>query len=85
MGATSDAGNMETGLVVGVLALQGAFEEHIQLFNKVNVKAVQVRLPEELAAVDALVLPGGESTAISLLARRWGLVSFLFASEKHTK
>jgi len=63
------------GVVVGVLALQGAFAEHIYLFGKIGVRAVEVRLPEHLDQVDALVLPGGESTTIILLAERWGLVS----------
>ncbi|GBG33834.1 Pyridoxal 5'-phosphate synthase subunit SNO1 [Hondaea fermentalgiana] len=60
-------------VVVGVLALQGAFKQHVQLFEKIGVKATEIRTPEELAEVDALVLPGGESTAIALVARRTGL------------
>jgi 5'-phosphate synthase pdxT subunit len=60
--------------VVGVLALQGAFAEHVALFARVGVRAVEVRTVEELAAVHALVLPGGESTTVALLARRWGLL-----------
>ena len=52
---------------VGVLALQGAFGLHEQVLNRIGVAAVQVRTPEELAEVDRLVIPGGESTAISKL------------------
>ncbi len=52
---------------VGVLALQGAFGLHEQVLNRLGVAAVQVRTPEELAEVDRLVIPGGESTTISKL------------------
>jgi len=71
---------------VGVLALQGAFSEHIQLLRQAaeHLKRgqmqgfrwsfVEVRTPVELASCDALVVPGGESTAISLVAARSGLL-----------
>lgn len=61
---------------IGVLALQGAFIEHVKMLREIeNVEAFEVRTPEELAAgLDGLILPGGESTAIGLLAERWGLV-----------
>ena len=52
---------------IGVLALQGAFREHREVFEALGETCVEVRTPEELAAVDALVLPGGESTAITRL------------------
>ena len=58
---------------VGVLALQGAFGLHEQVLNRIGVAAVQVRTPEELAEVDRLVIPGGESTAISKLLDANGL------------
>jgi len=54
---------------VGVLALQGDFREHLFALEECGVNASVVRRPSELAAVDALVLPGGESTAIAKLAR----------------
>jgi pyridoxal 5'-phosphate synthase pdxT subunit len=54
---------------VGVLALQGDFREHLFALEECGVNASIVRRPSELAAVDALVLPGGESTAIAKLAR----------------
>ena len=71
-----------TTLVVGVLALQGAFAEHMAMLERlsgtldkgVTVTAVAIRLPEQLENVDALVLPGGESTTIGKVAVRWGLV-----------
>jgi 5'-phosphate synthase pdxT subunit len=50
-----------------VLALQGAFREHREVLEALGATCVEVRTPEELAAVDALVLPGGESTAITRL------------------
>jgi pyridoxal 5'-phosphate synthase pdxT subunit len=52
---------------VGVLALQGAFREHREVLDALGVDSVEVRVPEELAALDALILPGGESTTMSKL------------------
>lgn len=52
---------------VGVLALQGAFAEHVHAFERLGVEVVEVRLPEQLWELDALVIPGGESTTMSLL------------------
>ena len=59
---------------IGVLALQGAFIEHIQILQSLEVEAVEVRLPEQLADLDGLIIPGGESTTIGKLARRFGLM-----------
>jgi pyridoxal 5'-phosphate synthase pdxT subunit len=54
---------------VGVLALQGAFEEHMGMLRKIpNVEAVEIRRPDELLNVDGLVIPGGESTAMRIIA-----------------
>jgi len=58
---------------VGVLALQGDFREHLFALEECGVQATIVRRPSELTAVDALVLPGGESTAIANLAGSFGL------------
>jgi 5'-phosphate synthase pdxT subunit len=58
----------------GVLALQGDFREHSKVLSEVGVTPVEVRTPAELDGVDALVIPGGESTTISKLARAHGLV-----------
>lgn len=58
---------------IGVLALQGAFAEHIHILEKIGVKAVEVRLPNEMADIDGLIIPGGESTTIGKLAVRFGL------------
>jgi pyridoxal 5'-phosphate synthase pdxT subunit len=58
----------------GVLALQGDFREHGRMFAQAGATPVEVRTPEELDQVDCLAIPGGESTTISKLARRYGLV-----------
>lgn len=59
---------------IGVLALQGDVREHLAALTSAGADAITVRRPEELAAVDALVLPGGESTTIVKLARSFGLL-----------
>ncbi|MBX2998422.1 MAG: pyridoxal 5'-phosphate synthase glutaminase subunit PdxT [Caldilineaceae bacterium] len=59
---------------MGVLAVQGAFREHIQILEGLGVRAVEVRKPEQLAELDGLIIPGGESTSMALIAERWGLV-----------
>jgi len=59
---------------VGVLGLQGDFQEHIAMFRTLGVEAVDVRRPGQLADIDALVIPGGESTTIGKLAERYGLL-----------
>ena len=58
---------------VGVLALQGAFREHREVLDALGVEAVEVRTPASLGALDALVLPGGESTTMSRLLDTAGL------------
>jgi pyridoxal 5'-phosphate synthase pdxT subunit len=62
---------------IGVLALQGAFIEHIHMLTGMGVQAIDVRLPEELDGLDGLILPGGESTTIGKLAVSYGLVGAL--------
>lgn len=59
---------------IGVLALQGDFREHIQAVKTAGHAGLSVRRPEELAEVDALILPGGESTTIALLAQTFSLL-----------
>lgn len=58
---------------IGVLAVQGAFAEHLTTLDAIGVEGVEVRLPDDLARVAALILPGGESTAQRRLVDRWGL------------
>ena len=64
---------------IGVLALQGAFDAHVRAFNDLGVSAVEVRTVEQLMAVDAMVLPGGESTTMSMLLVTFGLFEPLAA------
>ncbi|SEO95998.1 pyridoxal 5'-phosphate synthase glutaminase subunit PdxT [Trujillonella endophytica] len=71
---------MAGAVTVGVLALQGDVREHLAALAAQGATAVPVRRPEELAAVDGLVLPGGESTTIAKLAVRFGLMEPLRAA-----
>ncbi|HEY92195.1 MAG TPA: pyridoxal 5'-phosphate synthase glutaminase subunit PdxT [Dehalococcoidia bacterium] len=59
---------------IGVLALQGAFVEHIAILNQLKVEALPVRLPQELVGLDGLVIPGGESTTINKLMLDYNLM-----------
>lgn len=58
---------------IGVLALQGAFREHRQAFERLGAEAVEVRLPRQLGSLDGLVIPGGESTTMAKLMRAYEL------------
>ena len=60
---------------IGVLALQGAFVEHIAMLHQLEIEALPVRLPGELENLDGLVIPGGESTSISKLMLDYNLMS----------
>ncbi len=64
-----DAGRIR----IGVLALQGAFRAHVARLAELDVATREVRLPDDLRAVDALVMPGGESTTMSNLLTSSGL------------
>jgi 5'-phosphate synthase pdxT subunit len=68
--------------VVGVLALQGAFEAHQHVLRDLGVGSVQVRTPADLEMVDALVMPGGESTTMSHLLQTSGLFDVIDARLK---
>lgn len=75
---------MHKDITIGVLALQGAFYEHVKLLRQAIVevtldqgatwKVVEVRTPQELEDCDALIIPGGESTTVSLVAARSNLL-----------
>ncbi|TFC03004.1 pyridoxal 5'-phosphate synthase glutaminase subunit PdxT [Cryobacterium sp. MDB2-33-2] len=67
-------------MTVGVLALQGDFREHAQVLRTLGADVVLVRRPEELARVDGLVIPGGESSVMDKLARAFGLADPLRAA-----
>ena len=58
---------------IGVLALQGAFREHLTTLDAIGVEGVPVRLPSDLDGVSGLILPGGESTTMRKLIDRWAL------------
>src|SRR6478752_9576044 len=58
---------------IGVLALQGAFREHLETLRAIGVEGVRVREPADLTDVSGLILPGGESTTMRQLIERWGL------------
>ena len=61
----------------GVLALQGDFAQHAKALARCGVEAVEVRKPEQLADVDGLIIPGGESTTLLKLMEEWGFVPAL--------
>jgi 5'-phosphate synthase pdxT subunit len=58
----------------GVLGLQGDFREHLDTFQRLGTEAVDVRRPDQLDEIDALVIPGGESTTIGKLALLYGFI-----------
>lgn len=59
---------------IGVLGLQGDVREHIQILGDLSVEPLEVKTPDQLASIDALVIPGGESTTIGKMAVRFGLL-----------
>ena len=69
---------------IGVLALQGDFEEHITILEHLDVVVVEVRLPEHLRGLDGMIIPGGESTTIGKLAIDFSLMEPMrqFGKEK---
>jgi pyridoxal 5'-phosphate synthase pdxT subunit len=62
---------------IGVLALQGDFALHAAALARCGAEAVEVRKPEQLASVDGLIIPGGESTTLLKLMHEWGFVPAL--------
>ena len=64
---------------VGVLSIQGAFAEHAQMLARVGADPVDVRSPPDLDGIDAIALPGGESTTLGLVAEQSGLLDALRA------
>ena len=62
---------------VGVLALQGDVREHLRSLEECGATAIAVKTAEEIVSIDALVIPGGESTTISKLARAFGLFELI--------
>ncbi len=64
---------MSKRLRIGVLAVQGNVREHANVLRRLGADVVEVRKPEQLDGLDGLVIPGGESTAITRLIRLYGL------------
>jgi pyridoxal 5'-phosphate synthase pdxT subunit len=60
---------------IGVLALQGDFREHVAMLQRLGVEVVEVRRREQLADLDGLIIPGGESTTIGKLAAKYDLLT----------
>jgi pyridoxal 5'-phosphate synthase pdxT subunit len=61
-------------ITVGVLALQGDVVEHVAALERAGAQSVAVKTPEQLASVDGLVIPGGESTTVMKLLARFGMI-----------
>lgn len=72
--AGNDAAEDSGHLKIGVLALQGDFFEHIQMLRRLGVDALEVRKASQLADLDGLIIPGGESTTIRKLMDLFGFV-----------
>ena len=72
--SSSISDSVSGSISVGVLALQGAFIEHVYRLRELGVTAFEVRTQAELERADGLIIPGGESTAMGLVAERWNLV-----------
>ena len=75
--ATPERAHTDAGLKAGILALQGDVREHCRALESAGAMPVEVRYAEQLADVDALVIPGGESTTIGKLLERFGLLDAL--------
>src|SRR5436309_11033795 len=71
---SSSLGSKTATARVGVLGLQGDFAEHLRVLTGIGAEAVDVRRPEQLDDVDALIIPGGESTTIGKLAERYHII-----------
>ena len=80
----SDAFGKGFTVKIGVLALQGSFREHLLMLQRLDLAAVEVRLPADLTDLDGLIIPGGESTTIGKLAVEFELMAPLrrFAAKK---
>jgi len=66
-------GRFDSMIRIGVLALQGAFQEHLQEVEQLGATATEIRLPSDLHGCDGLILPGGETTTQRKLAQEYGL------------
>jgi 5'-phosphate synthase pdxT subunit len=64
---------VESALRIGVLAVQGNFREHAAVLRRLGAEPIEIRKPQELDGLDGLIIPGGESTAITRLMRLYGI------------
>jgi 5'-phosphate synthase pdxT subunit len=69
--------------LIGVLALQGAFREHVRALEACGAGTRLVRLPHDLDGLDGLVIPGGESTTMTMLMERVGLLDVVERAVRH--
>lgn len=63
----------DRGVLIGVLALQGDVEKHVEMIEKCGARAIKVRFIDELDIIDGLIIPGGESTTVGKLMARFGI------------
>ena len=75
--------NQCTKMKVGILALQGDVREHSAILRKLGVEPVKVKSQEDLTDIDALIIPGGESTTISMLIKKYKLDNAIRKKHKH--
>jgi 5'-phosphate synthase pdxT subunit len=68
---------------IGVLAIQGGFAEHVVMLKNLGVTTSEVRLPHQLEDLEGLIIPGGESTTIGMLAEQYSLIEPLREFGKH--
>lgn len=64
-------------VLVGVLALQGSFQEHVEVLKRIGANAVEVRTTQDLVQCDGLIIPGGESTTMAHIADKSGMLEAL--------
>jgi len=69
-------------VTIGVLGLQGDVEEHLAMLERIGASALRVKTPLELAQVDGLIIPGGESTTVGVMLNRFGLAKPLLERVK---
>ncbi|MCL5072929.1 MAG: pyridoxal 5'-phosphate synthase glutaminase subunit PdxT, partial [Actinobacteria bacterium] len=72
-------------ITVGVLALQGAFREHVKAIKRSGHNALEIRTVEQLNGIDGLIIPGGESTTINKLIEKYGFKKALENFYKSSK
>ena len=83
--AGSPAGDSETNPRIGVLAVQGGFQRHVEHLTEAGADPVEVRLPAEIEGLDGLILPGGESTTIVMGIENAGLAPAILEHHKAGK